>query len=101
MQILSMRSSFNLHLLHYFYFKKKYYVQNNKLLHRFGSQLINLESDNSNLSVNIRLLRTESNISTSKEREKWKDTFGIQKTSLGSLVNAIPSTSTWKRKATI
>lgn len=83
----------------------------NRYLNLYASKITQIDGPKSGISAvyNVRLLREvepkcpDPYISRdgSPMRQVWNDTSQLTRTGLGSLVNAAPSSTTWKRNATL
>lgn len=82
----------------------------NQYLHKHAYKISDIDgANNSSITQNVRLLREivplcpdpYVNKRTGELiREKWNETCNVKGSHLGSLVNATPSSSTWKRPCT-
>jgi hypothetical protein len=80
-------------------------------LNKHAYKIADIDASNeSAMTSNVRLLREVeprcpdpySDPSTGKSvRDKWNNTGNIKGTHMGSMVKATPSSSTWKRNATL
>ena len=87
------------------------YIQTNRYLNLYASKISQIDGPKGGISAvyNVRLLREvepkcpDPYVSRdgSPMRQVWNDTSQLTRTGLGSLVNAAPSSTTWKRNATL